>query len=217
MGLLAALLGAWAGIVAFVGPEFGYRPTSAASWQWTTANWLLHLVPGAVAVGAGLVVLAMARAVTPASRGLLRLAALCIVCAGAWLVVGPALWPVFESGRPYAAAASAQMSFTHQIGANLGPGILLVLLGGMIFEAVGAAPAYDPAYDGAGGARRAVETSRVEEPADGRLVEPADRRVVEPVDRRIDEPADRRGAEPTEGRLVEPADAPAAERGPTTQ
>ena len=48
------LVGAWAGIVAFVGPEFAYRPTSASAWQWTTANWLLHLVPGAMAVAGGL-------------------------------------------------------------------------------------------------------------------------------------------------------------------
>jgi len=136
LGFLAALLGAWAGIVGFVGPEFGYQPTSASSWQWTTANWLLHLVPGAVAFGAGLMVMATARATTASARGLLRIASLCIIASGAWLVIGPALWPVFESGAPYAAAGSAQTSFTNQIGANLGPGLLLVLLGGMILEAV---------------------------------------------------------------------------------
>jgi hypothetical protein len=132
--------------VAFVGPEFGYQATNNSSWQWTTANWLLHLVPGAVAFVAGLCVMLLAGASTLSARSLLRLAALVIIAAGAWLVIGPALWPVFESGAPYGPAATAQTSFTNQVGANLGPGLLLVLLGGIIFQAVGAsrpAPLYD--------------------------------------------------------------------------
>jgi hypothetical protein len=68
------------------------------------------------------------------------------------LVIGPALWPVFESGSPYGPAATAQTSFTNQIGANLGPGLLLVLLGAMIYQSVGAsrpAPVYDASPAGA--------------------------------------------------------------------
>jgi hypothetical protein len=152
MGALAALLGAWAAVVAFVGPEFGYHATNSSSWQWTTANWLLHLVPGAVAFVAGLCVMFLARASTLPARSMLRLAALAIIAAGAWLVIGPALWPVFESGSPYGPAGTAQTSFTNQIGANLGPGLLLVLLGGMIYQAVGAsrpAPGYDAPAAGA--------------------------------------------------------------------
>jgi hypothetical protein len=152
MGALAALLGAWAAIVGFVGPEFGYQATNNSSWQWTTANWLLHLVPGAVAFVAGLCVMFLARASTLSARSMLRLAALVIIASGAWLVIGPALWPVFESGSPYGPAGTAQTSFTNQIGANLGPGLLLVLLGGMIYQAVGAsrpAPAYDAPVAGA--------------------------------------------------------------------
>ncbi len=138
MGTLIVLVGAWAGIVAFVGPEFAYRPTSASPWQWTTANWLLHLVPGAMAVAAGLAAIGLARASTAGARGMLLLAALTTFVAGSWLIIGPSLWPVFESGSPYGAAASANMSFAHQVGANLGPGILLVALGAMIFQAVSA-------------------------------------------------------------------------------
>jgi hypothetical protein len=151
MGFLAALLGAWAAIVGFVGPEFGYQATNNASWQWTTANWLLHLIPGAVAFVAGIVAVALAGAATLVRRTLLRLAGLVIVAAGAWLVIGPALWPVFESGTPYGSAATAQTSFTNQIGANLGPGLLLVALGAMIYEAVSASR-LAPAYDGPAGA-----------------------------------------------------------------
>src|SRR5207248_4094471 len=104
MGLLTVLFGAWAGIVAFVGPEFAYRPTSGSAWQWTTANWLLHLVPGAMAVAAGLVAITLARASTASARGMLDLAALTTFAAGGWLIIGPSLWPVFESGSPYGGA-----------------------------------------------------------------------------------------------------------------
>jgi hypothetical protein len=137
MALLVALLGAWAAIVAFVGPEFGYRATETASWQWTTRNWLLHLTPGAMAFVAGVLAASMSRAAAPSSRGVVRLCALVMVVAGGWLVIGPALWPVFESGRPYPSGTSAGMAFANQVGANLGPGLLIVALGAMILESVG--------------------------------------------------------------------------------
>ena len=196
MGILAALFGAWAAIVGFVGPEFGYQATSNTSWQWTTANWLLHLIPGAVAFVAGLTAVAFAGAVTFSGRTLLRLSGLVIVAAGAWLVIGPALWPVFESGSPYGYASTAQTSFTYQIGANLGPGLLLVALGAMIFEAV-TASRITPAYEGPAGAVAApaggVESptgvlerpaGAVESPAGA---EPADA-VAEPT-REVERPA----------------------------
>jgi hypothetical protein len=134
-GLLTVLLGAWGAIVAFVGPEFGYRATATGSWQWTTTNWLLHLVPGAVGVVAGLLILSWAPGWASArARGALGLAALLTVAAGAWFVIGPALWPWFESSAAYGPASDAQTSFVNQVGANLGPGILLAVLGGMALK-----------------------------------------------------------------------------------
>lgn len=141
MAMLVGLIGAWAGIVAFVGPDFGFRPTTVSAWQWTTDNWLLHLIPGAVAVGAGLIIMASARALTTATRSMIRLAVLATMAAGTWLVIGPALWPVFESGQPYGVATSARLSFAHQVGANLGPGLILVAFAAMILEAVAASRA----------------------------------------------------------------------------
>ncbi len=143
VGLLAALVGAWGALSVFVGPYFGYQPTSADAWSWTTQNWLLHLVPGAAAVLAGLMILSASpgrhrRAGHGAPIGL---AALILVCAGAWFVIGPALWPTFESGQPFATGTDAWTSFVNQVGSSLGPGILLAMLGGMAFKAVMARPA----------------------------------------------------------------------------
>jgi hypothetical protein len=140
--LLGALLGAWGGFCVFVGPYFGYRPTSATTWEWTTNNWLLHLLPGAVALVAGLMILAASplrragRAAAP-----LGLAALLLLAAGAWFVIGPALWPTFQSSPPFATNVGAWTSFWNQLGANLGPGVLLAALAGMALKASIARPA----------------------------------------------------------------------------
>ena len=144
VGLLSALVGACGrALSVFVGPYFGYQPTSVDAWSWTTQNWLLHLVPGAAAVLAGLMILSASpgrhrRAGHGAPIGL---AALILVCAGAWFVIGPALWATFESGQPFATGTDAWTSFVNQVGSSLGPGILLAMLGGMAFKAVIARPA----------------------------------------------------------------------------
>jgi hypothetical protein len=141
-GLLIVILGAWAGLVTFIGPTFGFTPTSSSSWQWTTNNWLLHLLPGAAGVVGGLLILGSAP--TLRARALTWLAVLLIVAAGAWLVIGPAAWPLFESSSVYATASTSWRDFLNQIGTNLGPGLLLAVLGGMALKA-GAGTAVSPA------------------------------------------------------------------------
>src|ERR1035437_9003663 len=63
-GFLALLLSAWAGIVPFVGPSFGFSPDGTASWTWNLAHALGALVPGAVGLLACLVIVVTARRVT---------------------------------------------------------------------------------------------------------------------------------------------------------
>jgi hypothetical protein len=140
--LLAALVGAWGGISVYVGPLFGYQPTSADSWSWTTQNWLLHLLPGAVAVVAGLMILSASPSRRHDGTGApIGLAALMIVASGAWFVIGPSAWATFESGQPFATGTNAMTSFLNQLGTSLGPGLLLAVLGGMALKAVIARPA----------------------------------------------------------------------------
>ncbi len=142
VGLLAALVGAWGAISVFVGPDFGYRPTTAGAWAWTTQNRFLHLLPGAVAVAAGLMILSASPSRRHAgTRAPIGLAALVIIASGAWFVIGPALWATFESGQPFATGTTAWTSFLNQVGSSLGPGILLAVLGGMALKAVMARPA----------------------------------------------------------------------------
>jgi hypothetical protein len=141
VGLLAALVGAWGALSVFVGPIFGYQPTSTSSWDWTTQNGLLHLIPGAVGVGAGLLILASSPARDRIGRGPLGLGALLLIAAGAWFVLGPVAWPIFGTGPAFATGVGAKTNFINQLGSSLGPGLLLAILGGMATKAGIARPA----------------------------------------------------------------------------
>jgi hypothetical protein len=85
-GTLLLLLGAWAGIVPFIGPylNVAYTPQPDTAWHWTAARAWLEVVPGAVVFVAGLLlILSTSRVVTVFSAWL-------AAAGGAWLVVGPA-------------------------------------------------------------------------------------------------------------------------------
>jgi hypothetical protein len=73
--------------------------------------------------------------------GTLGLPALMIMAAGAWFVIGPAVWPTFESGPAFRQGVSAGTAAINMIGSSLGPGVLLAIFGGMALKAGIARPA----------------------------------------------------------------------------
>lgn len=89
-GLALVLLGAWGALIPFIGPyfDFGYPPDRA--WAWTSVRGWLEVLPGAVAFVAGLMLL------TATHRAAGQLAGWLGVAAGAWFVVGPVLWPLWD-------------------------------------------------------------------------------------------------------------------------
>lgn len=131
LGLLSVLAGAWGGIVAYIGPTFGYQSNGSGSWVWSWQHSLLHLIPGAVAVAAGLLMWAMA-ARTRGGSGRLGsgLAGLALLASGAWFVLGPVVWPIYHTS-PVFGPASPTDNFVNQLGYNLGPGLVIVALGGL--------------------------------------------------------------------------------------
>src|SRR5260370_106681 len=68
-GVLLILLGAWGGLVPFVGPYFGYAYTPDKAWHFTLARLWLEIVPGAAAVLGGVLVAVRARAAAGAEPG----------------------------------------------------------------------------------------------------------------------------------------------------
>ncbi len=132
LGLVAVvmlLVGAWAAIVPFVGPVFGYHPDGQASWVWNLPQAVLGLVPGAVAVVAALVILGR---LPLARRGIgtaaVGWAGLLAVLAGGWLVVGPVASAVVLGTR-YFVPASPFRSIMNELGFTLGPGLVIVACG----------------------------------------------------------------------------------------
>jgi hypothetical protein len=123
-GLWIALLGAWGAIVPYVGPTFGYPEpagSNQAAWQWTAASWQFHLVPGVVAVVAGLLLMSGASV-----GGLLGL------LAGAWFIVGPEVrlaWASHVHAGALPTGASKWMQALTPIGYHLGTGLLMCALG----------------------------------------------------------------------------------------
>jgi hypothetical protein len=201
-GTLSVLVGAWGAICVYVGPLFGYRPTSYNAWEWTTQNWLLHLVPGAVGFVAGLLIIEETRRRKVGAGGTLSLPALMLMAAGIWFVIGPAVWPTFESGPAFRPGVSAGTAALNMIGSSLGPGLLLAIFGGVALKAAVARPAVavDTMAAPAAVGDPAMAASTAPAVADTRAGE----RVVDPAGRAGDpmvDPAATRAGEP----MVDPA------------
>jgi hypothetical protein len=96
VGLVIALLGAWAFFVPLLGAYFNFGFDSDTAWRFTGQQWELQLAPGIAAFVGGLMLM------TPA-RGWGWLGGLLAFVGGAWLVVGPSFYPTFSSGtiEPY--------------------------------------------------------------------------------------------------------------------
>jgi uncharacterized membrane protein len=91
-GALIALLGSWGALVPFVGPYFDYSFGINTSWHYSTDRLWLNVLPGVIAVLAG-VMLLLAR-----TRAAGVLAGWLAIVAGAWFTIGPAVSLSWEHG-----------------------------------------------------------------------------------------------------------------------
>jgi len=80
---LTVLVGAWGGIVPFVGATMSYSADGSGSWHWDLSHVLLWLIPGALAVVLGLLMLGIVpRVLRGAGRFMPAWAGLLPHCAG---------------------------------------------------------------------------------------------------------------------------------------
>jgi hypothetical protein len=120
-GLGLMLLGAWGGVILFVGPYFDYAYTPDHAWTWTAGRGYLNVLPGAVAFLAGLVLL------LTVNRAVASLAAWLGVAAGAWFVVGPVLTPLWNSADMGTPVGGTRTVAVEQIGISYGLGAVIIL------------------------------------------------------------------------------------------
>src|ERR1700743_1309465 len=81
-GVALILLGAWGGLVPFIGPYFSFCFEPDKPWTYTAARLYLSALPGAAALLGGLLI-----SITKV-RGLPSAAAIIAALGGAWFVVG---------------------------------------------------------------------------------------------------------------------------------
>jgi hypothetical protein len=143
-GFLALLVSAWAAIVPFVGPSFGFSPDGTASWTWNRAHALGALVPGVISLLACLIIVVLARhpSGTLIPSRLVGAGFLIFLC-GAWFASVPVVWPVLVGS--YFRVASPSLTLAYWMGLAIGPGVLLAAFGAFAMgragrESSGASP-----------------------------------------------------------------------------
>jgi hypothetical protein len=128
LGVVTILISAWGGIVPYVGPTFGYSADGAGSWHWNLAHAVLALVPGAVGILAGLLMMPSGSKLR-LGRTSLATSGLVAAAAGAWFTIGPFAWPVLISTRGYFVAGTPFRVLANMVGYSLGPGLILAAYG----------------------------------------------------------------------------------------
>lgn len=127
-GLLLILLGAWGGIVPFIGPMIGLNYMADAAWTFSWAKFWLEVLPGAAVLIGGLGLMSTAARAGGVLWG--WLAAL----GGAWFVVGLTVSQLWTGGRgEFAAPAASTVAgrTIEEIVFFYGVGAVIVFLAGV--------------------------------------------------------------------------------------
>lgn len=118
------VLGAFAGVLPFVGPLFGFGYTSdAEAWTVTQDRIVLSVIPGAVAVLGGL--LLQGRRVS-----IQRTGALLGLAGGSWFVLGPIFRGLWEEGERAASGGGEWLVLAKELAYHYGTGLALAALAG---------------------------------------------------------------------------------------
>ncbi len=197
-GLLILIGGLWGGLAPFVGPYFHFVLGPDKAWTWTSGRLWLNVVPGAVAVIAGLILLRSG----PRTGG--RLGAVLAIAAGAWFAIGPDISQFWHTGGAQGVATGAKTTRIFEMLAfHTALGVAIATLGGYALPGLLRRRTIT-ATDETAVAETTTRTERPAEPvaAPTRQSEPAREaapvgaptrhsepaRDAEPVDREPDEP-----------------------------
>lgn len=146
-GLALMILGAWAALIPFVGPYFNYQMHNDQTWFWFADRLWLEILPG-VAIFIGGMVLTVS-----AFRASARSGALLAALGGIWLVIGPSMSMLWNSGRiEVGPALGANGTRTLEwIGFFYGAGALAIALGSYAYGMLTTRPVVGTAEAAAAG------------------------------------------------------------------
>lgn len=181
-GILVMALGAWGALIPLIGPYFHYAFGSYSSWHVTGARIWLDIVPGAVALIGGWMLLTSAHRSSGLFGGWLA------VLAGAWFAVGTSvslLW--HRAGDPIGAPTGGHVRQAIEwLGYFTGLGVLIAALAAFAMGRYFSRPriAEEP-FVAAGAVAGEVETRRgglFRRRRRAVAAAPADEAAAEPVD-----------------------------------
>ncbi|WP_445169970.1 hypothetical protein ACTXG7_12035 [Mycolicibacterium sp. Dal123E01] len=176
-GFLLILLGVWGALIPFVGPYFDFAYDPGVAWTWTTARGWLEVLPGAVTILGG-VLLLMSR-----NRATAMLGGWLAVIAGAWFVVGRMFatpLQLGDFGSPVSNTITGQAAI--ELAFFSGLGALIIFFGAMALGRVSVRSLRDVRY----AQRPVVAEPVVAEPVVTATAEPVTQgrgyRAAEPVE-----------------------------------
>ena len=127
-GLLLVVLGAWGGLVPFVGHYFHFALGPDKAWTWTAARLYLDILPGVATVLGGLILMGAG------PRGSARLGALLALAGGIWFAIGPEISQLWHAGGAQGAGhGSAHIQMLEMLTYHTGLGVVIAALAGYAF------------------------------------------------------------------------------------
>jgi hypothetical protein len=140
-GALLILLGAWGGLIPFIGPSFHYAYTPDTAWTYTTGRLWLEILPAAAAVVGGLMLLVSG--LRPTAMFGAWLAAI----GGAWFALGNVFAPLWTTTGPAGVPVGGTVArVIEQIGFFTGLGVVMVFVAAVALGRLAVVAARDLAY-----------------------------------------------------------------------
>jgi hypothetical protein len=132
VGIALMLLGGWAFLAPLVGPMFHFGFFTGSTWSFSTRHLELLLAPGAATFLGGLLLASKRRG-----------GALLAFIGGAWLLVGPSLYPLWASTVEPAGTRGDATNALLEIAYFYGPGGLVLYFTGLANGLVARRPVAD--------------------------------------------------------------------------
>ena len=133
-GVIAVVVGAWGGIAPYVGHALHYSADGSANWTWNLQHGLLSLLPGAMAVlgGALLVVTAWVRKDRDSALHTVGLAGATVLLglSAVWFLIGTSVWPIYFTSHVLVGASPVR-TFANLVGTHLAEGFILAAIAGI--------------------------------------------------------------------------------------